>query len=691
MKIKGRIISLLTAVAMIMAMAPQMTAFANTYGAFTVTTSEDSSNFSYDSNVLTISGSGEYTIKQTSGTSSSTSNRIKITASGDVIINLAGVNIKTNSGSPFEIACEDVATNTVTIVLSNDNTLDASGNNKYAGLQKNSSTNKLVITSASGDNSTEGKLTALGGISGAGIGGAGYGDDNNVDSYSGNITINGGTIIATGGIHGAGIGGGDNSDGTDITINGGNVTATGGQNDDGGAAGIGGGQNGGNGSNITITGGTVTAIGYKYAAGIGGGGNGNASGRSGSGSDITITGGYITVSGDTENNADNIGGGYNANQSSKSATTNIVITGGYFADSYSDGQTTVYDVTPADGYAVYENEESMSSTYPCRVVQKLATPTNLSCSGTTASWSEVDNASSYLVQLCKEDGTAVGDAVTTTETSTTFTITEAGSYTFTVTAVGTGKYGNSDTATSDVYYTVTWNDGSEDIEIDLVQSREIPTAPANPTKASDSKYTYKFAGWDKEIVAVTEATTYTATYTATAKSSSSSYSLSEGSSSLSSSSADEEDSTSTSTSGSDTTSDVFTDLSTDYTYYDAVMEAYEKGYMAGTSATTFEADGHLTRAMAAQILHNLAGNPDPEDVAPFLDVTSGEWYSDAIAWCYEQGLIIGYDYINFGPDDYVTTEQFSIMLAKYYNEVVPGYVGGAPNATRGWVAYMITA
>ncbi|MCD8037268.1 MAG: S-layer homology domain-containing protein [Clostridiales bacterium] len=185
----------------------------------------------------------------------------------------------------------------------------------------------------------------------------------------------------------------------------------------------------------------------------------------------------------------------------------------------------------------------------------------------------------------------------------------------------------------------------------------------------------------------TEDVTFTAQWTKKS-SGGSSYSLSETTGSSSSSDEEEEETTISTT---DTTSSVFTDLSTSHVYYDAIMTAYENGWMVGVSDDTFAADGYLTRAMAAKILHNVAGNPEPNDVAPFLDVVSGEWYSDAIAWAYEQGIIIGYDYINFGPNDYVTTEQFSIMLAIYNGETVPDYVGGAPYATRGWVAYMITA
>jgi predicted nucleic acid-binding protein len=62
-------------------------------------------------------------------------------------------------------------------------------------------------------------------------------------------------------------------------------------------------------------------------------------------------------------------------------------------------------------------------------------------------------------------------------------------------------------------YTVTFKD--EDGSV--LDSREwnYGTTPSctEPTKASDAQYTYTFAGWDKEVVAVTGAATYIATYT----------------------------------------------------------------------------------------------------------------------------------------------------------------------------------
>ena len=132
----------------------------------------------------------------------------------------------------------------------------------------------------------------------------------------------------------------------------------------------------------------------------------------------------------------------------------------------------------------------------------------------------------------------------------------------------------------------------------------------------------------------------------------------------------------------------FSDVGKDNPNYDAIVEVYEKGWMAGIGDGVFAPNGTLTRGMAVTILWNRAGQPEPASVAPFLDVTSDAWYAKAVAWAYENGITSGYG-DTYGPDDALTTEQFTRM-----NDIATGktpevYVGGAPNATRGWVAGLL--
>ena len=66
-------------------------------------------------------------------------------------------------------------------------------------------------------------------------------------------------------------------------------------------------------------------------------------------------------------------------------------------------------------------------------------------------------------------------------------------------------------------YTVTFKNADGTVlKTEKLAYGVTPTAPANPTKAADSEYSYTFAGWSPAIAAVTGNATYTATYKATA-------------------------------------------------------------------------------------------------------------------------------------------------------------------------------
>ena len=100
-------------------------------------------------------------------------------------------------------------------------------------------------------------------------------------------------------------------------------------------------------------------------------------------------------------------------------------------------------------------------------------------------------------------------------------------------------------------------------------------------------------------------------------------------------------------------------------FYDAVAYVYENGIMAGTSETTFEPYMELDRAMAAQLFYNLEGKPAVTGDSTFTDVTSGHWAVDAITWAAQNDIVAGIGGDLYDPDSNVTREQFAVMLYKY--------------------------
>ena len=247
---KKKLLSIFTALVIVLCIAPVTAVAQDPTGDFTVTGGTLDTDYTYANNVLTVISATPLTI---SGTT--TSDRIEVAGGVDANITFAGLNIDVSqkSNTPaFRINdVGGVSTGEVTVTIA-DNTTNVLKSGRYwAGLTKvNGSDGNFLnggLLKIRGETNGTGKLEAIGGENAAGIGGS-YG------FHSSNIYITNCNVSAIGGQYGAGIGGGWAQKGTNITISGANVTATGGLY----AAGIGGG-NSGSGENIVISGGSVKA------------------------------------------------------------------------------------------------------------------------------------------------------------------------------------------------------------------------------------------------------------------------------------------------------------------------------------------------------------------------------------------------------------------------------------------------
>ena len=221
-------------------------------------TSEGSTGWDVEKNAMSSSTDKDITIV---GRGEATKNTIKVEENVTADITLDNVNIDV---SGEEKAAMSIGTGSnVTVELDGENTLTSGAN--HAGLELNGGKDTSVIIK---DEDKDGSLEANGGVGGAGIGAANYGN-------SGNITIDGSTVTANGGVGGtfpdggAGIGGGNVGDmnGDIKIINNSHVVATG----SGYGAGIGVGLGNLKG-NVLIDNSDVTATSTGNGAGIGGGG-----------------------------------------------------------------------------------------------------------------------------------------------------------------------------------------------------------------------------------------------------------------------------------------------------------------------------------------------------------------------------------------------------------------------------------
>lgn len=120
----------------------------------------------------------------------------------------------------------------------------------------------------------------------------------------------------------------------------------------------------------------------------------------------------------------------------------------------------------------------------------------------------------------------------------------------------------------------------------------------------------------------------------------------------------------------------FTDVEEDDWYYSYVRGVYEKEWMTGMTDTTFAPAENLSRAQFATILYRMAGCPEVSGESGFLDVKEGEFYTDAVTWAKNAGVITGYNDTCFGPDDDITREQIATLMYRYAQyqgkEILPG-------------------
>lgn len=110
----------------------------------------------------------------------------------------------------------------------------------------------------------------------------------------------------------------------------------------------------------------------------------------------------------------------------------------------------------------------------------------------------------------------------------------------------------------------------------------------------------------------------------------------------------------------------FSDVKYGEWYYDAVIRAQKLGLMNGYSGSDrFGPNDALSREQAAAVLYNLLGEGDTSSPsAPHADVEQGEWYSEAVNWAVEDGIMNGYaDSDEFGIGDPLTREQFAAIIA----------------------------
>ena len=120
----------------------------------------------------------------------------------------------------------------------------------------------------------------------------------------------------------------------------------------------------------------------------------------------------------------------------------------------------------------------------------------------------------------------------------------------------------------------------------------------------------------------------------------------------------------------------FVDVSEGDYFYDAVMWAVQNGVTTGTDDTHFTPNGLCSRAETVTFLWRAEGCPEPGiTVNPFEDVKADAYYYKAVLWAVETGVTNGTDATHFSPGAPTTREQFATFLYRCAKSHGKGFAG----------------
>lgn len=131
----------------------------------------------------------------------------------------------------------------------------------------------------------------------------------------------------------------------------------------------------------------------------------------------------------------------------------------------------------------------------------------------------------------------------------------------------------------------------------------------------------------------------------------------------------------------------FTDVNEGDWFHDAVRYVYDNGLMDGVGDGQFAPNATTNRAMVVTILHRLAGEPAVAGDVGFTDVEPGLWYTDAVAWAAQKGIVNGISETEFAPSGDLTREQLATILYRYaesmgYDVSAQADLSGFPDADQ---------
>lgn len=99
-------------------------------------------------------------------------------------------------------------------------------------------------------------------------------------------------------------------------------------------------------------------------------------------------------------------------------------------------------------------------------------------------------------------------------------------------------------------------------------------------------------------------------------------------------------------------------------FKEAVEYVTAEGLMVGVGGNKFDPNGQITRAMVVTVLYRMEGEPETIGTG-FSDTGKHRWYSKAVIWAKENGIVHGYGDNTFRPDVTMTREEMVAVFYRY--------------------------
>lgn len=112
-------------------------------------------------------------------------------------------------------------------------------------------------------------------------------------------------------------------------------------------------------------------------------------------------------------------------------------------------------------------------------------------------------------------------------------------------------------------------------------------------------------------------------------------------------------------------SSTFSDINRKLWYHEGIDYVVAAGLMNGTGKSAFSPDASMTRGQLVTVLYRREGAPAGSGTNPFADVRPGRYYTEAVQWAAEHGIVTGTAATRFNPEGRITREQIAAILFRY--------------------------